>query len=51
MKSTRIEFSKGRYIAPAAEVRSLETANLIAASGMFNANPWNNGQGNNEWCS
>ena len=37
-----------RYTAPETEVLSLEGEQIIANSGNFNTDPWQNG--NSEWC-
>ena len=39
------------YVAPGLEVKRLEAGRVIAASGTFNTDPWNNGNGNNQWCN
>ena len=49
MKTNLNSSQEVRYIAPEAEVMSLESVSMIDASGTFNTDPWANG--NNDWCN
>ena len=49
MKTNMNSGREVRYIAPETEVMSLESGSVIAASGTFNTDPWQNGNAN--WCN
>jgi hypothetical protein len=48
MKQLQYSVKDALYSAPETEVMSLETGNVIAASGNFSTDPW--GNGNSNWC-